>query len=87
MPDCSSHEGAEAHHVPADGHHPSEERRATGSVRTAGSAASTTGPGTAGSPASRAAEDRARGIGVHHMFAEGEPEHDETRTLHGEIRS
>jgi hypothetical protein len=31
------------------------------------------------------AEDRARGIGVHHTFAEGEDEHDEPRALHGEM--
>jgi hypothetical protein len=31
------------------------------------------------------AEDRAHGVGVHHTFAEAEPEHDQPRILHGEM--
>jgi hypothetical protein len=86
---CSSHSGAEERHMPEDGHRypvvqarqDQQEERQRHWDR--GEYDRTRYCGVNCETAH--AEDRARGIGVHHTFAEGEDEHDEPRTLHGEM--
>lgn len=86
---CSSHAGAEERHMPEDGHrYPQVQQRldreqARQDRWDRGEYDRTRYCGVQCEMSH--AEDRAHGIGVHHTFAEGEPEHDQPRILHGEM--
>ncbi|MCW2929909.1 MAG: hypothetical protein JWM19_871 [Actinomycetia bacterium] len=85
---CSGHAGAEVRHMPEDGHDPEVQRRLDATReredRWDRGEYDRTRYCSVNCEMGHA-EDRARGIGVHHTFAEGEPEHDEARLLHGEM--
>jgi hypothetical protein len=86
---CSSHSGAEERHLPEAGHRypvvqarqDQQEERRRHWDRGEYDRTRYCGVGCEMSHA----EDRAHGIGAHHTFVEGEPEHDEPRLLHGEM--